>query len=129
MAFKLYSTDDGHVPAWEYLPCGSIKPAAGLCLAPGALGELSISKLPIYICMLQSSDYMDNGTQIPVVKITDDQVWESTLNVATTFKVGQKVDISSNGLFVDGVGTTNGNFLITYLEGQEAGSVVRGRFV
>lgn len=130
MAIKLYSTDDGHVPAWEYLPAGEFQPQVGMGVAADSNGRLKASAVPTHIAMRTEGTTLDGTTSIPVVKIAADQVWESTLySAAASAKVGMKVDLSSNGLWVDATKTTTGNFLITYLENTIRNSVVRGRFV
>lgn len=129
MAFRLYATDDGHVPAWEYLPADSIKPQVGMGLVLNTNGKLAISNQPSHICMCTIDKYLDSGTEIPVVKIAPDQVWENQIDAATTFTIGDKVDITASGIYIDADASTNGNFLITYLAGQAMGDVVRGRFV
>lgn len=131
MAFKLYSTDDGHVPGWEYLTSGAIKPQVGLGveLNPNT-GKLRVSQVPNYIVMRTEDATVKDGTVLPAVKITEDQVWESRLySAATSAKVGMKVDLSESGLWVDATKTNKCNFLITYLEGTYKNSLVRGRFV
>lgn len=130
MAFKLYSTDDGHVPAWEYLPVDNIKPEVGLGLAFGDNGKLKASATPTHICMRTETDYVGSNAVLPVVKISEDQVWESRLySAAASAQIGDKADISSSGLWVNAASSTNGNFQITYLEDTAMDSVVRGRFV
>lgn len=129
MAFKLYSTDDGHVPAWEYLPTMSIRPRLGLGLIFDSTGQLKVSTTPQYICMREEEKAVTAGTIVPVVKITKDQVWESELDSTTAFDLGTACDVASGGLLVDADGLNNRNFMITYLEGKTAGSVVRGRFI
>lgn len=133
MAFKLYSTDDGHVPAWEYHTIASgVKAQVGLGLAFNESGELVTSTLPTHICMLDNGGSMLNAdTVAPVVAICPDQIWESVLyqNVSAGVTPGKKVDIASNPIYVDGVNSTNANFEITYAAGNATGDVVRGRFV
>lgn len=131
MAFRLYSTDDGHVPAWEYLPASSIKPEVGMGLAlDEASGFLKASATPTHICMRTEGAAVAEGTILPCVKITDDQIWENGLySSAPNAKVGLKVDVSATGLWVNAAASTNGNFLITYLSGTEMDSIARGRFV
>lgn len=131
MAFQLYSTDDGHIPAWEYLPCEAITPKMGLCLAFDAASEqLQVSDTPEYICMREESAASTAGTLIPVVRITKDIVFESSLDAANTgLKVGSFVDVDSTGLLIDADSSTDDVFQITYLNGTAAGSIVRGRFV
>lgn len=129
--FLIHSTADGQLPAWNYLPCAAITPKIGLCLSlDSASGQLKVDVTsPQYICMKNADSAVAAGTNIPVIKITKEQVWESTLDGATAFKLGTIADVASGGLLVDGDGTTNKVFLIEYLEGTEAGNIVRGRFV
>lgn len=130
MAFRLYSTDDGRVPAWEYLPCEAIRPRVGLCLNPDSTsGQLEVSKTPSYICMREEPSAVAAGTLIPVVKIQKDQIWESELDGTTTFGVGAAVDVNSAGLLIDGDASSDKVFVLTALDGAVAGAAVRGRFV
>lgn len=130
MAFRLYSTDDGRVPAWEYLPCTAIRPRMGLCLdLSSTSGQLAISDTPSYICMREEEASVSAGTLIPVVKIQKDQIWESELDGATALKVGAAIDVDSTGLLIDGDSTTDKVFILTTIESAAAGGTVRGRFV
>ncbi|MGM9567971.1 MAG: hypothetical protein ACI3W6_07325 [Clostridia bacterium] len=130
MAFRLYSTDDGRVPAWEYLPCEALRPRAGLCLnLDSASGQLEVSKTPGYVCMREEEATVAAGTLIPVVKIQKDQIWESELDGATTLGAGAAIDVDTTGLFIDGDASTDKVFLLTAVESTDAGATVRGRFV
>ena len=130
MAFRLYSTDDGRVPAWEYLPCEALRPRTGLCMnLDSTSGQLEVSKTPGYICMREEADVVAAGTLIPVVKIQRDQVWESELDGATSFGSGAVVDVNTYGLLIDGDASTDKVFLLTTVESTDAGATVRGRFV
>ena len=40
--FIPYSNEDGRVPAWQYLPCGAIKPSIGMALVQSS-GNLAIA--------------------------------------------------------------------------------------
>lgn len=130
MAFMLFSTDDGHMPAWEYLAIDtSCKPQVGMGMAIGTNGRLNVSTQPEYICMRTQETYPQNGDVCPVIKITPGQIWESILDAATSFSVGTKADLTTSGLYVDADASTNGTFLITYLGGTAMADPVRGRFV
>lgn len=130
MSMRLYSTDDGHVPAWEYLPADALTPIAGMAIAADENGKMIASLTPTHICMRSEDGALTEETYIPAVKISPDQVWETELfKNATSAKVGMKVDLDPSAKWVDATSTTNCNFLITYLEGTTMGSVVRGRFV
>lgn len=130
MAFRLYSTDDGRTPAWEYLPCEAIRPRLGLCLDLDSTGgQLEVSAAPKYICMREEAAAVAAGTLIPVVKIQRDQVWEATLDGDTAFKIGETADVDTTGLLVDGDASVKDVFLLTAMESATAGGTVRGRFV
>lgn len=135
MAFKLYSTDDGHVPAWEYHTIASgAKVAVGTGMAFDENGKLVASKLPTHICMVETADPKTGiaADMIgPVVRIAPDQIWESALYTDASAGVtpGKKVDIADNPVYVDGAKSVNSNFEITYAAGSLMGDVVRGRFV
>ena len=53
MAFLIHSVDDGHVPAWEYLPCAAITPKVGMALtfSSGNLTTAAGTVKPGYICI------------------------------------------------------------------------------
>lgn len=128
MAFKLYSTNDGHVPAWEYLPCSAITPVCGTGMAYSS-GNLAVSKLPTHICMMTAESPVVAGTLIPCVRIDNDQVWETLLDAENSCKVGDVMDVTASGLYVDADATTNKNFELTHVAGNAMGDVCRGRFV
>lgn len=130
MAFMLYSTDDGHMPAWNYLPINtSAKPQVGVGMVLDSNGRLVVSTQPDFICMRQAESYPKSGDTCPVIRIAPDQVWESILDADTSFTVGTKADLTASALYVDADASTNGTFLITWLEGNKMANAVRGRFV
>ena len=130
MAFRLYRTDDGTMPGWEYLPCSAVRPVVGLAMKlNGSTGRLVISDTPQYISMREEYGNVVDGTVIPVMKIHPDQVWETQLDGACALKIGAAADVSADGLLMDADSTADGVFLITEMEGTTAGSIVRGRFV
>lgn len=131
MAFQLYSTDDGHVPAWEYLPCEAITPKVGLCLAFDTTSEqLQVSEKPEYICMREEAAAVDAGTLIPAIRVTKDIVFASSLDAANeALTVGSLVDVDATGLLVDADSSTDDVFQLTYMDGTATGAAVRGRFV
>lgn len=135
MAFKLYSTDDGHVPAWEYHTIASgTKVAVGTGMAFDESGKLVASKLPTHICMVETADPKTGiaADMIgPVVRIAPDQIWENNFysDVSAAPVPGTKVDVADNPLYVDGTKNVNANFEITYVSGRLMSDIVRGRFV
>lgn len=135
MAIKLYSTDDGHVPAWEYYTIKSgTKVAVGTGMAFDATGKLIASKNPTHICMVSTADPTVATTADmigPVVRITPDQVWESCLYVRPDSDItpGMILGLSDNGLYIDPDNTTDDVFNVSYVAGQNMNDTVRGRFV
>ena len=133
MAFKLYSTDDGHVPAWEYQTLASgVKAEVGLGLAFNGVGKLTASKTPTHICMMSNGGaVLSADTEAPVVAIQPDQIWETALHVRpdSTLYPGMSIGLADNCLLADPDNTTNAVFEITYIAGQAMGDIVRGKFV
>lgn len=130
MAFKLYSTDDGHVPAWEYYECSAMTPLCGMAMALDSNGQLVASAQPKYICMRQEETAVEAGTKIPVVRITPDQIWENILfSDASAAKVGGFADVDSTGKWVDAKDPENNTMEIVYLTGTTLTDHVRVRFV
>lgn len=128
--FELVHNGAGDMPATLWLPAGAITPKYGMALAMDAsTGLLAVSVKPEYICLMEAGAALTSGTAIPVIKIEQDQVWESTLDGATTLKRGALADVAAGGLLVDADGTTNKVFLIESLAGSASGDKVRGRFV
>lgn len=117
-------------PAVEYLPAGAITPKFGMAVALNpSTGYLAASAKPTHISVVEASAALTAGTLIPVIRISDNIVFESTLDGATTLKAGALADVDSTGMLIDGDGSTNKVFLIESLEGAAQGSKVRGRFV
>lgn len=128
--FLLHSVDGGIVPAYEYLPCGAIQPQVGLALTvtSGNLAVASGTTAPSYISMREEDKAVAAGTIIPVIKVRDHIVFETTFSAAaTSIKVGDKVTISSDGLQVTAT-KTGGVAEIVWMEGTASGSKVRVRF-
>ena len=130
MAFRLYSTDDGHVPAWEYYECTAIQPQVGQGMAFNTSGQLVVSATPEFICMREEDAPVEAGTKIPVVRISEDQVWETVLySDSAAAKVGLVADVDPSCRWVTAEDMVREVFLITYIEGKTMASPLRGRFV
>lgn len=143
MAFLLHSIDDGHVPAWEYLPVAGIKPKVGMALIQSS-GNLAIAtggNAPTYISMVEKNITCAPGDIIPVIRVTKDMIFETTFSAtATSLKRGDKVTLhASSGLQItanktettgsgDNAVTTNGVAEIVSMDGAASGSAVRVRF-
>lgn len=130
MGFLLHTVEGGRIPAWEYLPCGAIQPQVGLALTmtSGNLAVASGTTAPSYISMREESAAVTAGTIIPVVRVLDSIVFETTFSAAaTSIKVGDKVTISSDGTQVTAT-KTGGVAEVVWMEGTASGSTVRVRF-
>ena len=139
MAFLLHSIDDGHVPAWEYLPVAAIKPKMGMALTQSS-GNLAIATgvtAPTYISMVEKSTTCSAGDIIPVIRVTKDMIFETTFSAtATSIQRGDKVSLhASSGLQITANKTETidskpvpGVAEIVSMDGTASGSTVRVRF-
>ena len=131
MAFLIHSVDDGHVPAWEYLPCAAITPKVGMALIQSS-GKLAIAtgtNKPKYISMAEKSAACASGDIIPVFRVDPDMIFETTFSEsASGVSLGQSVTLhASSGMQVTGV-TTSGVAEVVYMDGTGSGSMCRVRF-
>ena len=131
MAFMLHTTDDGHIPAWEYLPCSAITPKVGmaLTLSSGKLAIATGTTAPIYISMTESASALTAGTIIPVIRVNGNMVFKTTASAALTgINIGDKVTLhASSGLQVTAT-TPDGVAEIVGMAGTASGSEVLVRF-
>jgi len=130
MAFLVHSTDDGRVPAWEYLPAGAITPKVGtaLYLSSGNLAVATGTTKPTYISMIDCAAALTAGDIIPVIRVEPDIIFETKSSASfTERKIGDKVTLGSNGDAVTAT-TTNGVAEIVYIDGTASGDMVRVRF-
>ena len=109
----LYSTDNGHVPPWEYLQVSQAKVGVGMAWSGG---ELVPSADPTYICM---SDAPEANGLTPCVEINETQVWSIDSDV--DFVIGVTMDLSDDGERLVGLGKT------FYPVGSDGGKI-HGRF-
>ena len=128
--FIPYSVEDGHVPAFEYLPADAITPKVGLALTQtgGLLTVASGTTKPKYICMCEKDSAVTSGDLLPVIRVTADIAFRTTCSAAfTDRKLGDKVTLASGGLQVTAT-TTSGVATVTGIEGTASGSGVLVRF-
>ena len=127
--FMPVSSPDAVTPAWEWLPAEAITPKLGLCLAlDNSSGQLEVSVTPQYICMMEAAAAVAAGDLIPVMNVKGWE-FETVLNANDSgLKPGAKRDVYSGGLKLS-TATSNQNFLVTYVSGDSAGDVVRGKFI
>lgn len=130
MAFLVHSTDDGRVPGIEYLPCSAIQPVVGMALlmSGGNLALASAANAPTYLSMVEAKEKKTAGDIIPVQRIQEDVIYETTFSVAATaIKPGMKVTLAADGLQVTAT-TDSGVAEVVWMEGTAQGSRVRVRF-
>lgn len=140
MAFLLHSIDDGHVPAWEYLPVSAITPKVGMALTQtsGNLAIATAGTAPTYISMVEKDAACTAGDVIPVIRVSKDMIFETTFSAAaTSLNVGDKVTLhASNGMQITASktengansSTINGVAEIVSMDGTAIGDTVRVRF-
>ncbi len=131
MAFKLFSHDHNTVPGIEYLPCSAIQPKAGMALTQ-TTGNLAIATgttKPTYISLLEAPAAVSAGTLIPVMRISDDMIFETSFSAsASSIKLGNKVTLhASSGLQVTAT-TSSGVAEVVYMAGTGSGDMCRVRF-
>lgn len=131
MAFLIHSVEGGYVPSWEYHPAGAIIPKVGLALvqSSGNLAIASGATAPGFVSMTEREAALTAGDVIPVVRVSEDIIWETTFSVAASSIVpGNKVTLSADGLQVTAT-TTGGVAQVVDMDGTAAGDKVRVRLV
>ena len=100
MAFRLYSTDDGHVPAWEYYPATDLTPKVGMALnlTGGKLVAATGTGKPQFVCMAERDAAQTAEQLIPVIAAADDIVWE--VETAASLALGAACSIGTDSLTV-----------------------------
>lgn len=101
MAFLIHSTEDGHIPAWEYLPCSAITPKAGMAMVLNSSGRLTAAageNTPAYISMTERTAACTAGDIIPVIRVTEDLILRAPFEASpASLKIGDKVMLPSSG--------------------------------
>ena len=102
MAFLIHSVEGGYIPSWEYLPAGAITPKVGMALYQNA-GNLALASgttNPAFISMVERSAALTAGDIIPVLRISEDVIWETEWSVTatTTGGVAQVVDMDGTAI-------------------------------
>lgn len=126
--FVPHQSDNGLQPH-EYYPAaaGSYKVGQMLNLSNGKLTAVvaASTKTPQYVSMAKKE--LADGEILPVLRVTKDMVFETTLSAAAdAVAIGSKLQVSAGGLEVDTAAA--GTFELLQIEGTDIGSVVRGRF-
>lgn len=128
--FKIYSVDDGRVPAIEYLPAGAITPKVGMALTQtsGNLALATGTTKPTYISMCERETACTAGDLIPVIRVQPDVIFEAPCSAAfTSVKLGSKVTLHTDALQVTAT-TTDGIAEVVHIADTAAGSAIRVRF-
>lgn len=127
-------TAAGNAIPWEYLPAGAITPKVGMALiqSGGNLAVASGTNRPAYISMTERETALTAGEIIPVIRVDEDTIYETTNSAAfTSVKRGDKVTLhASDGLQV--TATTNNGVaeVVDFDDAAKAGAggVVHVRF-
>lgn len=128
--FLPHVNDRGTHQPWEYIPAAAGTYSVGqlLGVSGGKLVALSTATktTPPYLC--QAKITVADGEAVPVTRVTDDVIYETTLSAeAASAAIGAKLEVSAGGLQADAA--ASGTFEVVYIEGTAADSVVRGRFL
>jgi hypothetical protein len=124
MGFKIHQMSD--TQGFEHLPASGITPKIGMALAfnDGALKTATGTVKPTYISACDRDVAVKVGELIPVIRVRDDMLFETTSSVAmTTVKPGDKVTISADGLQVTAT-TADGIAEVVSIEDTAAGGTV-----
>ena len=130
MAFKIHSTDNGHVPCIEYLPAGAMTPKVGMALiqTSGNLAVATGANAPTYISMCERESACTAGELIPVMRVDKGTIYETSFAAAaTSIKLGAKVTLHTDGMQVTAT-TASGVAEVVYMDGTASGSMCRVRF-
>ena len=130
--FIPYSTEDGRVQPWEYLPCGAITPKIGMALvqSSGVFAIATGTTKPTHISMVEKDAACTSGDLIPVIRIQPDQIFEVTNSASLSgVNIGQKVTLhASNGLQVTGTTSSGVATIVAKTPGSGTGNKTLVRF-
>lgn len=132
MGFRIYSTNDGHVPAWEYpdIDATGINPEVGLALTVdgGAYSVCPAAEVPDFICMADPDKNPETieDEYIPVIRVNSDIVFGVPCSEAyDAVKFGDEVTINEGK---EVTATTGGKAIVVGYKDTEVGSEIRVRF-
>lgn len=130
--FIPYSTEDGRVQPWEYLPAtGSTKPDIGLActLSSGKLAKASGTTKPTYICMQEAPAAVAAGTLLACIKVQPDMIFEvkNQANISGV-NIGQAVTIHSDGLQITATTSSGVATIVQKTPGTGTGNPTLVRF-
>lgn len=128
--FRVFKTDDGRNCPIEYLPAGAITPKLGMALtvSSGKLAVATGTTRPAYISMTEKGAAVTAGTVIPVIRVSEDIIYETENSASFTgVNVGSKVTLDNTGTKVTAT-TTDGVAEVVGIEGTAVGSKIHVRF-
>lgn len=114
----------------ELVPCSAIATTVGMAmtLTSGKLAKCTGTTKPEFICMQKNASAVAAGTPVPVIRVTENLILETTLSAAGNSLVpGSKVTIATDGLRVTAT-TESGVAEIVSMEGTASGSKVLVHF-
>lgn len=131
MSFLPVKSDTGAATPWEYLAAAAGTYTVGqlLNVTGGKLAAITAASTttPPYVCMADTT--VADGELIPVVRVSEGNIFETTLSAAAAdAAVGDKLQVSKGGLEADAAAA--GTFeLVELPDGTTAkGDTVRGRW-
>ena len=130
--FIPYSTEDGRVPPWKYMPAGAITPKIGLALylSSGVFAVATGTQKPTHICMREESAAVSSGTIIPVIEIAPDIVFQTENQASLNgVNVGQAVTIHSDGMQVTATTSSGVATIVEKTAGTGTGNRTLVRFL
>lgn len=131
MGFKIHSYDGSNrIAGIEYHPASAITPKIGtaLVLKDGQLAVASGTTKPTYLSMCEKDSACAAGDIIPVIRVQDDIIYETSFSVAAaSVKLGDKLTISTDGEQVTAT-TTGGVAEVVYIDDAAKDGIVRVRF-
>lgn len=130
--FIPYSTEEGRVQPWEYLPAtGSTKPDIGLAcvLTSGKLAKCTGTTKPTHICMAERPAAVAAGTLLPCIKVQPDMIFEvkNQANISGV-NIGQAVTIHSDGLQITATTSSGVATIVQKTPGTGTGNPTLVRF-
>jgi len=125
--FRIHTTDDGRVPAFEYMAAEGLVPKIGMALvmAEGKLSMAGATVMPQYISMCEKEGACGEGDVIPVIRVGADIIFgaESEEDMAAV-DIGDKVTLSADAMGVTATTASGVAEIVSKTEDE-----VRVRFV
>ena len=114
----------------EKLPCSAIQPkiGMGMVFSSGKLAKVGATAKPEYICMTEADAAVAAGTEIQVLRVLPDMVFEAITSAnASSNALGSFVTIADDGIRVTAT-PTNGKAELVGKDDGSTGTKVYVRF-